>query len=254
MIVEYYRPKDVPETLKLLENQDTFTILMGGGTAIDRFKTGPMAVIDLQDVGLGKIRKKGNFLEIGATATLQSLYEDTQTSDELNRIILREATHNLRQVATVAGTLIASNGRSPFTSALLALDASVTFLPGDNVVPLGDLLLMRKKILASKLITKITIPLNVQLAYEEVARSPADLPLICAAVAVWSGGRTRVILGGCGEAPALVSDGPEKGGEQAAARDAYSHAGDEWASAEYRREVAPMLITRCFSRLEVQDE
>jgi CO/xanthine dehydrogenase FAD-binding subunit len=253
MIIEYYRPKDVDETLELLENQDIAPILMGGGTAIDRFKTEPMSVIDLQDVGLGKIRGKGNFLEIGAMVSLQSLYEETRVLVELREVILREATHNLRQVATVAGTMIVSNGRSPFISALLALDASVTLLPDEHTIPLSDLLLMRGKIMGSKLITKITIPLNVQLAYKEVTRSPADLPIICAAIAVWPAGRTRVVLGGYGESPALVFDGPERGGEQEAATDAYSHAGDEWASAEYRREVAPILIRRCFSHLEEEN-
>ena len=70
MIVEYYRPKDVPEILKLLENQETFTVLMGGGTAIDRFNSEPMAVVDLQDVGLGKIRGKSMILRKSAPRKL----------------------------------------------------------------------------------------------------------------------------------------------------------------------------------------
>lgn len=109
---------------------------------------------------------------------------------------------------------------------------------------------MRKRKLESKLVTKITVPINVKLAYEDVSRTPADLPIVSAAVAIWTSGRTRVILGGYGEVPALASDGPEKGGEETAAKDAFSQAGDEWASAEYRKEVAPILVKRCFSQLE----
>ena len=71
-----------------------------------------------------------------------------------------------------------------------------------------------------------------------------------AALAVWPGGRTRVILGGYGAVPALASDGPEMGGEETAAQDAFSQAGDEWASAEYRMEIAPILVRRCLSQLE----
>jgi CO/xanthine dehydrogenase FAD-binding subunit len=250
MIVDYYRPKDIPEVLKLLENKNIHSVLMGGGTAIDRFSNEPMAVIDLQDAGLGGINKKGNFLEIGATVSLQSLYDDMQTSDELKTVIRREATHNLRQVATVAGTLIASDGRSPFTAAMLALDAAVTLLPGDEIISLGNLLLMPEQKLASQLITKITIPLNVALAYEDVSRTPADLPIVNVSVAAWPGGRTRVIVGGFGTVPALASDGPEQGGEETAARDALIQAGDEWASAEYRMEVAPILVRRCLSKIK----
>ena len=250
MIVEYYRPDDVKETLKLLENQNKNIVIMGGGTAIDRYDVEPMTVIDLQNVGLGEIQKKGNFLEIGATVSLQSLYDSPQVSDELKNIIQREATHNLRQVATVAGTLLASNGRSPFATAMLALDSTVTLLPGDEAISLGNLLLMRETKLKSKLVTKITIPMNVNLAYEDVSRTPADLPIISGSVAIWPAGRTRVVLGGFGAVPTLVSDGPERGGEDAAAKNASSQAFDEWASAEYRMEIAPILVKRCFSKLE----
>jgi 2-furoyl-CoA dehydrogenase FAD binding subunit len=249
MIVDYYRPKDVPEALKLLENQDIRAVLIGGGTAIDRFGDEPIVVVDLQDVGLGEIHKKGKFLEIGATATLQSLYDALQIPDELRKVIMREATHNMRQAATVAGTLIASDGRSPFTAAMLALDAAVTLFPGDELITLGNLLLMREQKLGSRIVTKVSIPLNVKLAYEYVSRTPADLPIVNASVAVWPTGRTRVILGGYGAVPTLSSDGPEQGGEETAAKDAFSQAGDEWASAKYRMEVAPILVQRCFSKI-----
>lgn len=250
MIVDYYRPKDLSETLSLIENQDKKTILMGGGTAIDRYSIEPMAIVDLQDVGLGEIQKKGNFIDIGATVTLQSLSESPLIAEQLREVILREATHNLRNVASVAGTLIASDGRSPFTAALLAMDAAATLLPGDETISLGNLFLMRDQKLGSKLVTKISIPVNVQLVYEDVSRTPADLPIVSAALAIWPGGRTRVILGGYGAVPALASDGPEMGGEETAAKDAFSQAGDEWASAEYRMEIAPILVRRCLSQLE----
>lgn len=249
MIVDYYRPKDVPEALKLLEKKDLRAVLMGGGTAIDRFSGEPMAVVDLQDVGLGEIHKKGKILEIGATVTLQSLYEAPQISDELRKIILREATQNLRNAATVAGTLVASGGRSPFTSAMLALDAAVTSLPGDEVISLGNFLLMREQELGTRIVTKISIPLNVKLAYEYISRTPADLPIVNASLAVWPTGRTRVILGGVGNVPTLASDGPEQGGEETAAKNAFSQAGDEWATAEYRMEVAPILVRRCLLKI-----
>ena len=40
-----------------------------------------------------------------------------------------------------------------------------------------------------------------------------------------------------------------KAAEQAA-RDAYSRANDEWASAEYRMETAAVLARRCLQRVE----
>lgn len=250
MIVEYYRPKNLTEAIALVDDPKTKTVFMGGGSAIDRYKIEPFAVVDLQDLGLNTLQSKGSKLEIGAAATLQELYELSQIQTGLKNAIYREASLNLRQVATVAGTLVASVGRSPFTTAMLALDASITLIPGEERINLGDLLALRDKNLHSKLITKITIPLNVQLAYQYVARTPADLPIICAAVALWPSGRTRVTLGGFGATPLLVMDGPERGGEEISAADAYSHAGDQWATAEYRQKMAQVLVKRCLSRLD----
>lgn len=249
MIVDYLRPKNIPETLKLLENQDLNPVLMGGGTGIDRFTLEPVTIIDLQELDLGGMRVKGNSLEIGATTTLQALYEASQISEELKNLIQLEATSNLRQIATVAGTMVASTGRSAFTAALMALDAVVTLLPGDEIVNLGNLLLMRDSQISSKLITKITIPLNVKLAYQSVSRTPRDLPILNVTMAVWPSRRTRVILGGFGASPLLASDGPEPGGEESAVKDAAMLASDEWASSDYRMEVAPILVKRCFTQI-----
>ncbi len=99
------------------------------------------------------------------------------------------------------------------------------------------------------LITSIVFPIKVKLAYESVARTPADQPIVCAAAVQWKSGRTRLALGGWGPAPILAMDGPEPAGMEAAGRSAYSHCEDEWASAEYRQEIAGVLAQRCSERL-----
>ena len=249
MIVEYHRPSNIDQTIDVLENSKIKAVLMGGGTAIDRYARQPLAVVDLQDVGLDKLRDRGNTLEIGAAATLQVLSEQPQIQKHLRKAIHHEAALNIRQVATAAGTIIASDGRSPFTLVMLALDATLSSEPGDEQLSLGDLLALREKSFEGRLITKIQIPLNVKLVYEYIARTPSDLPIIAAAAAQWPSGRTRVALGGFGDAPILAADGPESGGESTAARSAYSHSGDQWASAEYRQEMADLLVVRCMAAL-----
>jgi CO/xanthine dehydrogenase FAD-binding subunit len=98
-------------------------------------------------------------------------------------------------------------------------------------------------------VTSLSVPLNARLAYESVARTPADLPIVCAAAAAWPSGRTRLALGGYGPAPRLAMDGPDAEGAEVAARNAYNEAMDEWASAEYRQEMAQVLARRCVQRL-----
>jgi CO/xanthine dehydrogenase FAD-binding subunit len=168
---------------------------------------------------------------------------------ELRSVIRYEATHNLRQVATLAGTLVACDGRAPLAAALLAMDASLTLLPGEDIVSLGDLLPVRAEILQGRLISQVELPANARLAFNAVSRTPADLPVVCVAVARWPSGRTRLAVGGYGDAPLVAFDGPDESGAEVAAGEAYSQAADQWASAEYRKEAAEVLARRGLAQL-----
>jgi CO/xanthine dehydrogenase FAD-binding subunit len=158
-------------------------------------------------------------------------------------------------MATVAGALVTCDGRSSFATAMLALDAMLTIAPDNeklslgNFLPLGSRADKNNSPLQGKLITKIEIPLNTKLSFETVARTPADRPIVCVALAQWPSGRTRLALGGYGTSPALASDGNESGGVEAAARNIFVEATDEWATAEYRREIAAVLAKRCLEAL-----
>jgi hypothetical protein len=48
----------------------------------------------------------------------------------------------------------------------------------------------------------------------------------------------------------MIFDGPDSAGAEIVARDAYSEAGDEWASAEYRSDTAETLVVRCLAVLD----
>lgn len=253
MITEYHRPEKLEDALALLGRSAPLTVPLAGGMALDRSQPGALAVVDLQALGLNTSHKRGNFVDLGAMVTLQGLLEQVQTgklaasgmAKTLASVIEREATYNLRQAGTVVGALVSADGRSPLAAALLALDAVLLLLPGDEKINLGNLLPLRAQLLRGRMITQVTLPLNVRLSYEYVARTPADLPIVCSALATWPSGRTRLVLGGFGAAPTLAFDGMETQGLETAARSAYSQAGDVWASAEYRREMAALLAKRC---------
>jgi CO/xanthine dehydrogenase FAD-binding subunit len=265
MIQRYFRPTTLEEALKLISQPDTFPL--GGGTVLNQQKEACFSVVDLQALGLNKIHRVGEKLAIGATVTLQQLLESPHTPEALRSALRLEAPLNLRNMATVAGALVSCDGRSPFAAVMLALDAKVTVVSGQSSVgseqssvsSLGDILPLRQELLRGKLITHIEIPLNVKLAYEQVARTPADKPLVCAALAQWPSGRTRLVIGGWGASPSVAMDGKlssspagrgnEGEGLFAAARNAAHDAADEWASAEYRREVAVTLAKRCLDTL-----
>ncbi len=249
MITGYHRPRTIDEALALIGRSSPRTLPLGGGTLLSHLQSEAIEVVDLQGLGLNQLVPQGNNLEIGATVTLQQLLEDRHLPSALRNTLSLEAPLNIRESASVAGSLVASDGRSTFSTAMLALDARLTLEPKHQELLIGNLLPLRERLLPGKLITKITIPLNVKFAFEQVARTPADKPIVCAALALWPSGRTRLALGGFGTAPVLAMDGTEAEGLETAARQALQEASDEWGSSEYRMEMAARLARRCLANL-----
>ena len=252
MITAYHRPKTLDEALTLLHQPDTLPL--GGGTLLSKGTSDPVQAVDLQLLGLNTLAKNGNNLELGATLTLQALLESEHCPEALKTALKLEAPLNIRNSATVAGTLISCDGRSTFASILQATDAKIEHaILNDSKIEyqetnIGDFLPLR----STNLITKIIIPLNVKLAFEYVSKTPADKPIVCATLAQWKSGRTRLALGGYGKSPLLGMDGTETEGAEgieAAARNAFHEATDEWAGAEYRMDVASTLAKRCLKAL-----
>ena len=250
MITAYHRPQTLDEALTLLTQPNILPL--GGGTLLSQPITDSVEVADLQALGLDTVKKNGNSLELGATLTLQSLLESEYCPPALKTALKLEAPLNIRNSATVAGALITADGRSTFASVLLVLDAKITVSSKqkkEETINIGDLLPLRDQV-RGKLITKVVIPLNVKLAFEYVSKTPADKPIVCAALAQWNSGRTRLALGGYGKSPMLAMDGTEADGVDTAAKNAYHEANDEWASAEYRMDVASTLAKRCLEAIK----
>lgn len=265
MITTYHRPQTLTEALTLLADSNARPL--GGGTLLSQPTIDSVTAVDLQALSLNTITRTGNDLVLGATITLQQLLENEHCPEVFKTAIKLEAPINIRNSATVAGTLASCDGRSPFATALLSLDAKIELKSIDKlelvnmeaesrepkhdvvVLGIGEFLPLRSNHLPGKLITSISIPINTKLAFEFVSRTPADKPIICAALTQWNSGRTRLALGGYGTSPMLAMDGTESEGIETAAKNAYHEANDEWASAEYRMDVAAVLAKRCLEKI-----
>jgi len=248
MITSYHRPKTLDEALALLTQPNTLPL--GGGTLLSHGTSDPVQAVDLQLLSLDTLTRTGNNLEIGSTLTLQALLESEHCHSALKSALKLEAPLNIRSTATVAGTLVACDGRSTFASVLLAMDAKITVKSKqkeEETINIGEFLPLRN--IQGALITSITIPNNVKIAFEHVSKTPSDKPLVCAAVAQWNSGRTRLALGGYGKSPMLAMDGTESEGIETAARNALHEATDEYASAEYRMHAAGTLAKRCIEQI-----
>src|SRR3990170_3901786 len=171
MIIEYHRPATLEDALKLLRRKQPETRPLGGGTQLSAPSAAAVAAVDLQLLKLNKISLRGKSLSIGATATLQALLDTDGIPPALAAAVRHEASYNLLQAATVAGSLVGADGRSPFAAVMLALDAQLEIQPKDETMSYGELLALPAENLRGKLITKITISLQTKLSYQYVART-----------------------------------------------------------------------------------
>jgi CO/xanthine dehydrogenase FAD-binding subunit len=250
MITAYHRPQTIDEALRLISRPSPVTLPLGGGSVLSHQRGEEIEVVDLQALGLNHISRSGNALTVGATVTLQQLLEAVESPQAMIPALKLEAPLNLRNAATVAGTIMVGDGRSGFLTMLLALDAKVRLLrPAAETLGLGELLPLRHTFGRGCLITGLEIPLAAKSAFDCVSRTPADRPIVAAAVARWPSGRIRLVVAGHGAVPLLAMDGTAADALDAAARNAMHSADDPWGSAAYRMEVAAVLARRCLDRL-----
>lgn len=246
---EYLRPATIPDALKALKRG---TALAGGTTLAPRARHYAL-LVDLQALGLDTLTAEAGQVRLGAMLRLQTLVEAEQgVPAALAEATRLEAGLNLRNTSSLAGSLIGCTGRSPLSTALLALHAQVRLEPGPVQWSLDELLDRRLKELQGRLVTEIAFQTPGTMAYAGVARSPADRPVVCVAVARLEGRAPAfgVALGGFGPRPVLVSGAEhalasgEIDGAAQAIEAACGSADDAWASGGYRGKAAAALLRR----------
>lgn len=285
---EYHRPQGLMEAVELLKRAGIRTVVMGGGTWLNgEAPRDTEAVVDITGLGLNRIVIEGNMLRIGAAATHQQLLESEvvgKAAPSALHVIGETAEAmsglNIRNRATLAGAIVTADASSPLVTALLACDADVVVAgamdqskaqqsPSDffRVIPLAGFLAYRRQVLnEGTLITEVRLPIptpDTKSSYQRVARTPKDYPIVCAVAsfAMKDGiaGNVRVALGGVAPAPIRLTRfelGVEKkrldewfAGELNAAMELVQPQGDWLGSAEYRREMAHILVQRAVAGL-----
>jgi len=256
VIVAYHRPQTLEDALALLRRAEPRTRPVAGGLFVvpwAKAAAEPVELVDLQALGLDAVEVlHGRTLRAGATASLQALLDGPALPAGLDAALRREMPLPQRGQATVAGSLMAADGASPWAAAVMALDGQALWAPGaeEERTPWGDIFALRERYRGPGwLVTAVELPLAPAVQVETVARSPADRPLVLVAVARWPRGRVRMVVGGWGAAPRLVLDGPSADGWEVALDEATADAADARASAEYRAATARALARRALDAL-----
>lgn len=241
-IREYHRPGTLDEALILLARPDVDSAPLAGGTVLNGLPDDvPDEVVDLQSLGLNNISRDGTTLDIGATVTLRQLEAHEWVPPVLRDLAHREAPNTIRNAATVGGTVAAANPESGLLAGFVAYDATVTIADteGTAQVTLSDLLIDPSS-LEGSLITSVLLTLGGDGATEATARTPADTPIVRVVGHRTESGNLRLAATGVAEKPVTVDadritdlDPPP----------------DFRGSAEYRRHLAKVLVSRVVTRL-----
>jgi CO/xanthine dehydrogenase FAD-binding subunit len=243
---DYHRPEDIAAAVELLARTDVRSapLVIGPRPPAEPFK-GVEAVVDLSHLNLAYIKEERGAIRVGAMTPLQELV-DSPLIQSLADGILAEAAlisaHlGLRNLATLQGAL-RPDSPPEVQMALLALES--TPITNDDV--LVEMRLARQS--------------GAHGALERLARTPRDVAIVaaCAVVEVDGGvcRRARVAVA-CPEprrlepveklltGQALTPERLQSAGEAAMAE--VNPASDFRASADYRREMAGLLVRRALA-------
>lgn len=268
---EYHRPNDLEEAARLLQRKGIKTVVLAGGVGVIGEGTSEIeAVVDLSNLGLDFIEREDDTLLLGAMVRLQTLVESLGeiASGLLAETAQRQAASNIRNAATLGGTLASGDIHSPLSVALAAMKARVKMYgqPGEMLFWTDLASEVRTSGLKGRLITAITLKIpdgKTGAAYEQVARTPADHPIVCVASVAYSSSaqiiETNTAIGGLLNSRLITISQAITDGDVATAAEALlgkitpdrtpetAYVSDFLGSAEYRRSVAPVLTRRALT-------
>jgi carbon-monoxide dehydrogenase medium subunit len=254
--IRYTRAEDVEHALKLLAEPDAKAIA-GGQSLIPVMKlriARPSLVVDISRLELRGVEIRGDELHLGPLTTWDELVE----APELRRPALAAIAEcargigdlQVRNRGTVGGSLAHADPASDMPAVLLALGATVQLRSreGERIVGLANFLVgpFTTALGAQELITRIVVPLPAPgsgSAYVAVEHPASGFALAGAAALEGPDGSSRVAVTGIAGQPFLLADDdPEKALERE------EIFGDRFASAEYRRELAVVVVRRASAR------
>lgn len=259
MIINNYAvPSTLAEAVKLV-NAGGKVISGGAFMCMNHSKVD--TIVDLQGLGLDFINEFEDRIEVGPTVTLR----DFETNEILNRnfngyfekSIGRILGIQLRNLATVGGSICGRYGFSDVICSLMALDTTLVF---HNFGEISLNKFMERSSVKRDILTKIIIKkTNVKASYEGLRNSNGDFPMISCSVSNLNG-EYKVTVG-CRPYPALLArdcmeilNSSEELTDEVIDKamlslDNLSYGKNISASEEYRRTVAKVIVKRCLKEV-----
>ena len=275
---DYYRAGAVREALALMQQHPGAKFLAGGHSLIPLLKlrlTAPTALIDIGRIPeLKGIASSGGTIRIGALTTHAELATAPVLTAECP-MLCDAAGHigdtQVRNCGTIGGNVAHADPASDLPTVLVALDARfvVASSKGERTVTASEFFqgMMTTALDASEILTAIEVPSKKTgqgMAYIKFSHPASRYAVIgAAAVVTMKGGSceaAQVAIGGLVQVPARLRDveaavkgaRPSQDVTAKAAAEATKQLGgdilgDVFASAEYRKAIAPVYVKRALA-------
>jgi aerobic carbon-monoxide dehydrogenase medium subunit len=226
----YFEPTTVAEACTLLaEHGDGAKVVAGGQSLSLKLSQGevPEGLVSIHKIpGLDGITTLDGSVSLGALVTLHDLEgvsDEHPTLRVLSETIRDVADRQIRNRATLGGSICEAHPASDITAVLTTLDASVklTSTDSERVIPLRDFITdaFTTVIQPSELLTEVIVPSSTNLrsavAYHRFALRAGDYPVIGvgASVSLDETGKcqeARIVLGNCLGAPTHAAEAEQQ--------------------------------------------
>lgn len=255
-IREYKRAESLEEAWQL--NQKRQNRVLGGMIWLKMETINVGTAIDLSGLGLDTIEETEDGFSIGAMVTLRQLEEHSGLAAYTHGAVREALRHivgvQLRNLATVGGSIYSRFGFSDVLTLFLAMDCSVELYKG-GIVPLQEY--AERPYDRDILVRLIVKKTAAEYLYQSVRNSQTDIPVLTCAAARLADGSYRIAIG-ARPLKAVRFDLPVR---QAPAAELAQAMADEVkqqivtganmrGSAEYRRHLSGVLTKRAVLELE----
>jgi CO/xanthine dehydrogenase FAD-binding subunit len=254
VIRRYERPATIEEAAALILEEGGVPLGGGAWTQLNGRSIG--LAVDLSSLGLDKIEDSGDEVTMGATTTLRSLETSSLLEETFRGVFAQAVGHivgvQLRNVATVGGSVAGKYGFSDVVTLLSALDAQLIFHDGLRLCVAEFLLAPRDK---PFLLTKVAVKKGRKAAYQSLRVTANDFPVLNACAA-FDGQAWALAVGSrpaaarlCPQASSLLGADPAPdpgaaGRSGARAAEELTFGADLRSGAEYRKAICPVLLER----------
>lgn len=259
---DYTRAESVDQAISLLSENDDAKLLAGGHSLLPLMRlrlARPSLLVDIGRLSdLSYVREDGDMVAIGALTR----HHDVANNDALQTlcpIVSYTAGEigdpQVRHMGTIGGSVAHADPASDMPTVLVALGAEIVAKGpgGSRTVAAGDFFkgLFESDLAANEVLTEIRVPkTSGGWSYLKFHRRAQDWALVGVA-AVRSNGSAHVALTNMGDRPIratgveeALAGGSDPASAAARADEGTSPPSDAFASAEYRRELAKVLVKR----------